>query len=75
MDKYHVYGRNLNRNKGNSGRPKSATAVENVEERRLLAENTHVSSARINGIGLSVASRLDLHFYPYRIKVRHQLRE
>ena len=80
VEKYHLHGTSLNRNKGNSGRPKTVTARGNVEEvRRLLEQNPHVS-ARRNGLGLSHTSfnritRSELHFYPYRIKVRHQLQE
>ena len=34
VEKYHLHGTSLNRNKGNSGRPKTVTARGNVEEVR-----------------------------------------
>ena len=48
--KYRNHGTSLNRNKGNSGRRRTATSRENIEAvRHLLEENPNVSSRR-NGI-------------------------
>ena len=69
VEKYHLHGTSLNRNKGNSGRPKTVTARGNVEGVRcLLEQNPHVSASR-NGLGLSHTSlnritMSELHFYP-----------
>ena len=73
VENYHSHGTSLNRNKGNSGRPKTVTARGNVEEvRSLLEQNPHVS-ARKNGLGLSHTTfnritRSELHFYPPELK-------
>ena len=74
--KYSDHGTSLNRNRGNSGRPRTARSVENVARvRRSLQRNGNLS-ARRNGLGISRASfsriiRSDLRFYTY-VLVKHQ---
>ena len=72
--KYSDHGTSLNRNRGNSGRPRTARSVENVARvrrslQRSLQRNGNLS-ARRNGLGISRASfsriiRSYLRFYPY----------
>jgi len=79
VKKYETHGTSLNRNKGHSGRHRTARSAANIEAvRQQLEEHPRETSARRNGVGLSRASfnritRLDLHFHPYRIHVRHEL--
>ena len=78
--KYRNHGTSLNRNKNNSGRRISIRTQENIESvRDLLIENPTLSTRR-NESGLSQTSfsrivRDDLKWHPYRIHVRHGLKE
>ena len=77
--KYCNHGTSLNRNKNNSGRPRTARSPENIAAvRRLLEQNPRDMSARRNPIEISPAgfnriTRLDLGWHPYRMHVRHEL--
>ena len=80
VTKYEKSGTSLNLNKGNSGRRRTATSVQNLDAVRVLLENNPNISARRNDSGLSRASfnritKTDLRWYPYSIKVRHALQE
>ena len=76
--KYQNTGTSLNRNKGNSGRRRSARSEENIAAvRELLEQDPHVSSRR-NPIAVSQPTfnritRLDLRWHPYRMHVRQEL--
>ena len=80
-NKYHHFWRTLNRNKGNSGRSRSARTEENISlVRNLLQNDPRNISARRNGFGISPASlnritREELKWHPYRIIVRHTLKQ
>ena len=77
--KYENHGTSLNMNKGHSGRKRTGRSAENIEAvRQQLAQHPRETSARRNGVGLFRASfnritRMDLHFHPFRMRVRHQL--
>ena len=52
ITKYQRHGTSLNLNKEHSGRPKTATCDDNIEQvRELLINNPNVS-ARRNGLGM-----------------------
>ena len=79
--KYHFKKRaqiQNTRNKGNSGRRRSARSEENIAAvRELLEQDPHVSSRR-NPIAVSQPTfnrikRLDLRWHPYRMHVRQEL--
>ena len=78
--KYQDEGTSLNLNKGRSGRRKSARTDDNIATvQQELDNNPHVS-ARRNGLGLSKSSfqrivRRDIRWYPYKMRLRHQLLE
>jgi hypothetical protein len=67
--KYHNTGTSLNRNKGNSGRRRTARSEENVAAARdLLGETPRGVSARRNAVEVSKSSfnritRLDLRWH------------
>ena len=67
--KYHNTGTSLNRNKGNSGRRRTARSEENVAAARdLLEETPRGVSARRNAVEVSKSSfnritRLDLRWH------------
>lgn len=77
--KFSRHGTTLNRNKGNSGRPRTGRSEANIEAvRQRLEDHPAETSARRNGLGLPHATfnritRLDLKMHPYRMHVRHQL--
>ncbi len=76
--KYNNHGTSLNRNKTNSGRPKTARSEVNIEAvRRLLEQNPEVSARRnplnITSAGFNRITRLDLQWHPFRMHVRHEL--
>ena len=77
--KYCNHRTSLNRNKNNSGRPRTARSPENIAAvRRLLEQNPRDMSARRNPIEISPAgfnriTRLDLGWHPYRMHVKHEL--
>ena len=79
LQKYQTTGTSLNRNKGNSGRRRTARSEENVAAvRDLLEETPRGVSARRNHVEVSKSSfnritRLDLRWHPYRMHVRHEL--
>lgn len=80
VKKFRDRGSVLNQNANRSGRSRTGRSAENVAlVRQALEDDPHVS-ARRNGIGLPAATfnritRLDLNWYPYRMKVRHKLDE
>ena len=65
VTKYERSGTSLNLNKGNSGRRRTATSVQNVDVVRVLLENNPNINARRNDSGLSRASfnRITKHIY------------
>ena len=73
VSKYHHCRTSLNRNSGNSG--------ENIAQvRNLLQNGPRNVSARRNGLGISPPSfnritREELRWHPYRIIVRHALKQ
>ena len=81
VKKYCSHGTSLNRNKENSGRRRTAHSEKNIERvRSMLENNPRNVSARRNCMGLSAATfnritHEGLHWYPYRVKVRQQLKE
>ena len=74
LQKYQTTGTSLNRNKGNSGRRRTALSEENVAVvRDLLEETPRGVSARRNHVEVSKSSfnritRLDLRWHPYRMQ-------
>ena len=72
-------GTSHNRNKGISGRPKTARTIENIETvREVLERNPRGVSCRRNGTGISKTTfqRIvtgDLRWHPYKMTIRHQL--
>lgn len=79
--KYRRYGTSLNLNKNRSGRRRTGRSNDNIETvRHAVEEAPRYVSARRNGTGIPSATfnritRLDLRFHPYKIKIRHSLRE
>ena len=77
--KYSEHGTSLNRNKNNSGRPRTARSQQNIAAvRRLLEHNPRDVSARRNPVQVSSTAfncitRLDLGWHPYRMHVGHEL--
>ena len=54
IKKYHSHGTSLDRNKGNSGRRRTARSEENIEQvRNMLENNPRNISARRNSMYLS----------------------
>ena len=81
VKKYLEKGMSLNTNKNNSGRRRMALTPENVARVRelLLAEREGISCRR-NALGLTKSTfnrivQLDLQFHPYKMKVRHELKQ
>ena len=78
VKKYREHGTSLNRNQYNCGRHRTGRSAENIDVvREVLQENPRLSCRR-NGTGLPSATfnrivRLDLRWFPYRMKRRHQL--
>ena len=78
--KYTRHGTSLNRNKGHSGRRRTARSEENVASvRDVLRERPREVSARRNFLGLSASTfnritRNDLRWHPYKIKVVQKLK-
>ena len=78
--KYQNTGTSLNRNKSNSGRPRTARNEANIAAvRELLEETPRGLSVRRNPVAVSKSSfnritRLDIRWHPYRMHVRHELR-
>ena len=76
--KYRREGTSLNRNKGRSGRRRTARSNENIRAAcELLQRDPHVSVRR-NGLAISPSSfnnsvRLDIQWYPYIMQRRHEL--
>ena len=68
--KYQATGTSLNRNRVNSGRPRTGRSDENIQAvRHLLQQNPRNVSARRNGLGIPSATfnritRLDLAWPP-----------
>ena len=79
--KFNENGTILNLNKGKSGRRRTGRSEENINAVREAVENNPSTvSCRKNGLGLNYVTfhriiKLDLNWYPYRIVVRHQLKE
>ena len=79
LKKYRETGTSHNRNKGISGRPKTARRIENIETvREVLERNPRAVSCRRNGTGISKTSfqrivTRDLRWHPYKMTIRHQL--
>lgn len=79
VKKYEDHGTSLNRNREHSGRRRTARTQENIAAvRQQLAEHPAQTSARRNGVGLPPATfnritRLDLHYHPYHMHIRHEL--
>lgn len=77
--KYHQHGTSLNRNKGNSGRPRTVRTARNIRDvERNIAQDPRVSSRRNNVPQLSQSSfnritRQDLRMHPYHVIQRHEL--
>ena len=78
--KYRSTETSLNRNVGNSGRPKTGRTQENIQRvQELLETNPHLSCRR-NGLAISKDTfnrvvNKDLKWHTYRIRMRHQLKE
>ena len=79
VKKYREHATSLNRNKGHSGRRRTARTEDNIGAvQQQLLEHPRGTSSRRNGLGLSHSSfnritKLDLNFHPYRMHIRHQL--
>lgn len=77
--KYQKYGTSHNRNKGNSGRPRSARTQTNIDAvRRELQANPEASARRNNIPQLTKSSfnritKYDLKLHPFRMNIQHQL--
>ena len=77
--KFVNHGTSLNRNRGNSRRPRTARSQQNIARvRRSLRRNVNISSRR-NGLGISRSSfnrivRQDILFNPYVLVKRQELR-
>ena len=80
VNKYSQHGTSLNRNSGNSGRPRSARTIENIDRvQEVLEEDPRSVSCRRNGLGLGKSSfnrivRSDLKWHPYKMRIRHELK-
>lgn len=78
VQKFKEHGTTLNRNKGNSGRKRTAITPENIEiVQNVIAENPR-STIRRNESGLSAATfhrilRKELRLKAYKIQTKHQL--
>ena len=77
--KYRQHGTSLNRNKGNSGRPRTVRSEEGIAEfRQSILQDPHQTKRRNNiGVGPTSFSRLvhEIKFHPYKMQVRHGLIE
>ena len=79
-EKYRQHGTSLNRNKGNSGRPRTARSQQNIQMvRQSFLQRGHMSS-RQNTFQLSRMSfwRItsgEIHFNPYRLIRRQNLNQ
>ena len=79
-EKYRQHGTSLNKNKGNSGRPRTALSQQNIQMvRQSLFQSEHLSS-RQNALQLSRMSfwRItseEIHFNPYRLIRRQKLNQ
>jgi len=75
--KYRGYGTSHNRNKGNSGRPRSARTPHNIAlVQNEIQRNPHVSSRRNQvPVTQSTFNRItrQLHLHPYRIHMQQAL--
>ena len=75
--KFVNHGGSLNRNRGNSGRPRTACSQQNFPRvRRSLRRNENISSRR-NGLGISRSSfnrYQDIRFHAYVLVKRQGLR-
>ena len=77
--KYQITGTNLNRNKSNSGRRRTARNEASIAAARELLEETPKGvSAHRNAVAVSKSSfnripKLDIRWHPYRMHVRHEL--
>ena len=80
LAKYKNHHTSLNRNRGNSGRPRTARSVANVDRVRQELQNHPTVSVRRNhcyNISKSTFSRIasrDLNWHPYKIQRRHALK-
>lgn len=80
VDKYSRDGTSLNLNKQRSGRPRTVRTQENIEVvRQTLAENPTLSTRR-NPFNITQSSvtriiKCDLRWHPYKIHLRHELKE
>lgn len=78
--KYRQHGTSLNRNQYNSGRRRSGRSAENIDNVRRILQNNPRQSSRRNEANLSRSTymrivRLDLNWFPYRMKRRHEIKE
>ena len=77
--KYQNHGTSHNRNKGNSGRPKSARTQTNIDAvQRKLNDNPGASARRnnvsqITKLSFNRITKHDLNFYTFRMNIQHQL--
>ena len=76
VKKYRETETSHNRNKGISGRSKTARTIENIETvREVLERNPRGVSCRRNGTGISKTSfqiivTRDLRWHPYKMTIR-----
>lgn len=76
-----IHGAYLNRNKGNSDKPRPTRIIENIAlVQNMLQHNPKRASCRRNGLGVSSSTfnritQKELRWRPYWICVRHELTE
>lgn len=77
--KFKQNGTVINLHKERCGRHRTGRSVDNIELVRNALENQNQLTCRRNDVGLPSATfnrivRLDLHFHPYKMFVRHELK-
>ena len=77
--KYLRWGTSLNRNKGNSGRRRTARNLQNVNAVQNILIRAPKTTSRRNGLGMTKStfnriSKTELRFHPYRIHRRQELK-